>query len=334
MIVSTDNKIPFLYDMNNDELINLDGEMLFGRHASCDVTLRDDLVSSQHFKLSVRGNRVFVVDLESSNKTVVNDHELEPNVKNVLHNGDKLTVGSQKYTYFFGNQTTFKAPENTKTHSLQVKNESTESEIFFDDMFSFQTEKVEKKDYIKLLKESRQTALELEEKLKSIQAEIVKLEETEKNEIILAKEVNDLKVNLAKYNFNSNEDFEKEKSDYTFSQNEITKSVEKVEEIIRAQQEDLNRYNSQLKKVKESLEFITDLQGKYNTKTQLETKLVDTREEIEVTKGLDLGSQEKAHVKKLKDEQAKYKHLQECYGSDIKSKKRPPSNKSIKLGKS
>jgi len=328
--VST-SKIPFLYDVVNKEYVDLDGDMLFGRHSSCDITVKDDLVSSQHFKLSIKGTRAFVTDLASSNKTTINEQELEPNMKNVLRHGDRLAFGEQKYVYFFENQDKFSIPDFTKTHSLKVNEEPTSSEIFFEEMYEFHDNKNDKKsdgkNYIKLLKDSRQNILNLEEKAKAIEEQVKSLEKAKKEEVQLAEEVADLKIKLAKYNFNSNEDFEKEKSDYDFSLSELTQSIEKVTTIIKEQQSELERYNQQMKKVKESLVFINNLQEKFSMKTSMEEELANTREEIAVVEGLDLQGQIVEIQESIAKENKNHKFLQEGYGSKLKTGKKPGREK-------
>jgi pSer/pThr/pTyr-binding forkhead associated (FHA) protein len=343
--MSTSEKKPFLYDVESNSFIELGEDMIFGRSPSCDLTLNDDMVSSKHLTIAVRGNRVFITDLNSSNKTSVNGQVLEPNVKNVLHHGDRISFGHQKFAYFYEDKTTFKMPEFTKTHKFKVptndKQDNLDDVTFVHSNAMEVFEKVEKKDYIKLLKDSRQVLLDLETKSENIKKHIIKRTQDKTKEEELSKEIDEINSNLNKYSFKTDQDFEKEKNEYIFSENELTSSMGRLkneilakQEEIDAKQQELIKHKEQLEKVTKNIQFITKLHGQFAVKTDLDNKLSSVREEITIAEGLDLEARKIEVNKQLKKENEKYKYLQEAYGTDLKSRKRPASrNKDIKLGK-
>jgi pSer/pThr/pTyr-binding forkhead associated (FHA) protein len=66
----------------------------FGRSRQNAVHLEDALVSRQHAGISCDyDGKVHVMDLNSSNKTYVNDEELEPKLKVELRHNDKIRMG-------------------------------------------------------------------------------------------------------------------------------------------------------------------------------------------------------------------------------------------------
>ena len=67
-----------------------------GIYPAIDLTEDDPerTVSRKHAQIDVqRGPRYFIKDLGSSNKTFVNGHPLEPNVPQMLNNGDEVRIG-------------------------------------------------------------------------------------------------------------------------------------------------------------------------------------------------------------------------------------------------
>ena len=68
-----------------------DGEVTIGRSRGCGVVLRDPSVSRGHALLSVRGERVTLQDLRSSNGTYSNGKRLE--VETALADGDRVVIG-------------------------------------------------------------------------------------------------------------------------------------------------------------------------------------------------------------------------------------------------
>ncbi|HEX5758451.1 MAG TPA: FHA domain-containing protein, partial [Thermoanaerobaculia bacterium] len=76
-----------------------EGETTLGRSRGCGVVVRDPAVSRGHALLWVRGDRVTVRDLRSSNGTYLNGARLDG--ETAIAEGDRLTVGeTQAYLRF------------------------------------------------------------------------------------------------------------------------------------------------------------------------------------------------------------------------------------------
>lgn len=71
-----------------------EGQFVVGRHASCQLSLDDPLVSRRHAILEVARDRVSVEDLESRNGVLVNGVRVRGKV--IINAGDVLLIGSQE----------------------------------------------------------------------------------------------------------------------------------------------------------------------------------------------------------------------------------------------
>jgi pSer/pThr/pTyr-binding forkhead associated (FHA) protein len=87
----------------NGETYPLASEMTVGRALTGDITLIGAGVSSQHARLSIRGNALYVEDLAGPGGTFVNGERIPANFSVVLYDGDDVAFGEvtlrvQKFT--------------------------------------------------------------------------------------------------------------------------------------------------------------------------------------------------------------------------------------------
>jgi pSer/pThr/pTyr-binding forkhead associated (FHA) protein len=87
----------YLINKNTQEFFKLENEMTFGRKSTSDVVVKDDLVSSKHFKIRKDKGRVFVTDLGSYNHTYLNNTLIEENKETELELGDEIKVGNHTF---------------------------------------------------------------------------------------------------------------------------------------------------------------------------------------------------------------------------------------------
>ncbi len=75
------------------------GQLVIGRDESCQLRPKSSTVSQFHCMLSREGDEVTVVDLGSSNGTLVNDHFLHKGEARRLSDGDRLQVGQLSFAF-------------------------------------------------------------------------------------------------------------------------------------------------------------------------------------------------------------------------------------------
>ncbi|MGE0529208.1 MAG: diguanylate cyclase [Bdellovibrionales bacterium] len=71
-----------------------DTDRIIGRAPTAHIFVDDKSVSKFHAKLVMAGGDVSVIDLESTNKTVVNGRQIQSLVPHKLHNNDQIKVGN------------------------------------------------------------------------------------------------------------------------------------------------------------------------------------------------------------------------------------------------
>jgi two-component system, cell cycle response regulator len=75
------------------------GEIVLGRSHRAEVRIEDDSISRMHAKMTLRGQEVYIEDLQSSNGTLVNGERI---TKSGLKDGDKIRLGETvilKFTF-------------------------------------------------------------------------------------------------------------------------------------------------------------------------------------------------------------------------------------------
>ena len=67
-----------------------------GRAPSCDIVLDDRNVSRRHAEIRRRGPVVVLIDLDSTNGTIVNGRRVR---EHPLADGDRITLGNSRLTF-------------------------------------------------------------------------------------------------------------------------------------------------------------------------------------------------------------------------------------------
>jgi hypothetical protein len=83
--------------VHDDQRIVIDGPVLqIGRAPGCDIVLDDRNVSRRHAEIRRRGPVVVLVDLDSTNGTIVNGRRVR---EHPLADGDRITLGNSRLTF-------------------------------------------------------------------------------------------------------------------------------------------------------------------------------------------------------------------------------------------
>lgn len=88
---------PIYYFISPTKKFILTSSLSIGRN-STDVNLNDSKLSSNHCQLNIRGIRIFIKDLNSTNGTFVNGSRIEADVEVEVRIGDRIRIGSHEYT--------------------------------------------------------------------------------------------------------------------------------------------------------------------------------------------------------------------------------------------
>ena len=80
------------------ERFALASEMLLGRALTDDIVVTGDGVSAQHARLTVRGEHLYLEDLDTPGGTQVNGSKIAASYAVALHHGDAVTIGATTLT--------------------------------------------------------------------------------------------------------------------------------------------------------------------------------------------------------------------------------------------
>lgn len=74
-------------------------DIIIGRSMNSGIFVDDRSVSKSHAKISISNGEVFILDLESTNRTVINDETIPPLVPVRLNNNDHLKTGNVLFKF-------------------------------------------------------------------------------------------------------------------------------------------------------------------------------------------------------------------------------------------
>jgi len=316
----SDKAVPFFFDSTKEVLIELSNGMTFGRNKECDYSVVDHRVSGMHFKVIIKDENVFIVDLESSNKTKLNDDEVTPNTEMKLSRKDKVKFGAQSYYFFFESIDNFIIPDITKTlkisNTLDIVDEMLEdnNRDFSGINLSIATVGDKKESKLSQLKKSKSRVDEYEVNLKKILSDIEKRDIIAKDYDSLMIKIKNSQQELKNANYESRDKLEQDHKSFNFSIDELNSSIQEAQEKINAWKKDIESIQTKIEEVKR-VELIFDCLEKDRVLEQeLSNQVSSYRTQDLDTKKTDL-------QKKIKDEYDNYKSLQEDYADSLKYKK-------------
>ena len=74
------------------------GDTVLGRSATCQVTIEDPLVSREHARIRINGDRATIEDLRSRNGVQVGGAPVQG--VHVLRDGERVRIGTQELVFF------------------------------------------------------------------------------------------------------------------------------------------------------------------------------------------------------------------------------------------
>lgn len=89
----------YLVNQESDEKFEITDSLLCGRSKSCHVHLDDSQISGKHIEIKIKGDQANIVDLNSANKTKLNNEFLAPNTPTPLKEDDHIYLGNYHFTF-------------------------------------------------------------------------------------------------------------------------------------------------------------------------------------------------------------------------------------------
>lgn len=337
----------FLFDMAAMERIELFDDIVFGRDEGSDVVIDDVMVSNSHFKIKIINYEVYVIDLESSNKTMINDVEILPNTQIKLNPKDVIRVGSQEYAYSSGAVRKLNLPELSNTLKVDRFDEESESSLNIERLENDQVyeegdslPKVE----INLPKQKHETGLkglrnakkyleELDEVHKEIKSKIANLKKMRRRKIEVGAKMDQMKKILEQSEYQSDKDFEKEmrihrgtmegiKMKVQKEQKEIDKAkaiIADAEETIAQAKFNISGLEAQSSKSKEQLDQVNNEYDIFKNKGVYENEFKTLKESIKQHENLDLEGKKDEVEKEIVLKTEQFKDMQNHYGAKLNS---------------
>ncbi|MFN3454437.1 MAG: diguanylate cyclase [Pseudobdellovibrio sp.] len=74
-------------------------DLTMGRSPDCDIYIADSSLSRSHARIVQSDFETFIIDMNSTNRTSVNDQVIAPMVQRKLHNSDKIKTGNVIFKY-------------------------------------------------------------------------------------------------------------------------------------------------------------------------------------------------------------------------------------------
>ncbi len=88
---------PHFFLVSTKDVIEIKPPCIIGRTKG-EIQIKDSKLSSQHCEFSVKGIRIFIKDLDSTNGTFVNRERLNPNEEVEIQLNDQIQLGTHIYT--------------------------------------------------------------------------------------------------------------------------------------------------------------------------------------------------------------------------------------------
>jgi phosphoserine phosphatase RsbU/P len=103
---------------------------VIGRLPECDIVLAKDGVSRRHAEIRKVGSAFFVVDLNSRNKTLVNNTALAGGVEHLLKENDRIVICDVQFIYYANKAPQAKGPEPAANVMVVTESDALDKSAF------------------------------------------------------------------------------------------------------------------------------------------------------------------------------------------------------------
>jgi pSer/pThr/pTyr-binding forkhead associated (FHA) protein len=302
--------------------------MLFGRRDDCDVVIEDDLISGQHFQVHVNGRHVYVEDLDSVNKTFINDEFIQGLRKTKLFIGDIIRVGSEIYGFSDTKILSFNLPKRPENTRITVSNiAAVPSGIRLDtsgkhlktksDSKKLLSQIAECKKKIKTYEDEKQSFIDSRSLMREYKSDLEDLEILKKQILKEFPSINEAQIKEVKTMLDSHE------QTIISMKEEIKTSEDEIDRLHQLIEDNTQKIKDGIKK-KENMQYEMGVYGRYSD-------LMSSIEKIE--ESMKVMANPAPKIKELeqliREEKSNHKSLQKEYGeavvqtADVRAQKKP-----------
>ena len=305
------SSVPFFYDTKKEVIIELVDGMVVGRNKDCDVPVIDHRVSGMHFKIKITDDEVFLIDLESSNKTKHNGDEIDAKIEIKLSVNDNIKFGDQKFLYFFENTEEFVVPEVTT--SMKINSTADCAEDLFQ---SSELEVVggfaggKKKTKVSELKIAKENISEVNTRMLIGKEEVEDFISLKQSYDELIDKISNSKeqLNIAKYS--TQKEVQQDIKNYDFSISELNESINDAKQKIEGWSKQIAMINQSILEAKHFNNVFENLSS-FNVQEEELKNEIDMKTEQKL---------EENHLKLVQEHetaQELYKKLQSDYSNTL-----------------
>ena len=329
------------------EKIELFDDIVFGRDDESDVLVDDVEVSGTHFKVQIIDYEVYVVDLDSSNKTFINDVALIPGKQFKLNPKDVIRVGAQEFAYSSGAVRKLNLPELSTTLKVGRFDEQSESSLKIERLendnnlsdcdslpkVEIMRPKGKPETGLKALRTAKKYLEELDEVNENIIEKISELKKMRRRKIEVGAKMDQMKKVLEESEFKTDKDFENElrihrgtiegfKMKIKKEEKEIAKAKEiiaKAEEEIAQAKFNISGFDGQAQESRNKLDSVNNEFDIYKNKGVFENEFETLKDTIKKFESLDLETKKTEVEKEIKLKSQQFKDMQGQYGAKLNS---------------
>lgn len=337
----------FLFDLSQMEKIKLFDNIVFGRDESSDIYVDDEEVSGSHFKIQIIDYEVYILDLDSSNKTFINDVALIPGEKFKLNAKDVIRVGEQEFSYASSNVKKLNLPEMSK--SLELARFEQESDP------AFKIERIQNEEVyegndslpeveilrpkqkaetgLKALRNAKKYLDELSEVNKDICEKMEGLKKMRRRKIEVGAKMDQMKKILSDSEYKTVKDFENELrihrgtvEGFKLKIKREEKEIERAKQAIaKANQEiaqakfNISSLNGESQDSRDKFESVNHEYEIFQNKSVFENEFETLKETIKKYESLDLETKLNEVGKEVKLKTQQFKDMQNQYGAKLNS---------------
>jgi pSer/pThr/pTyr-binding forkhead associated (FHA) protein len=329
------------------EKIKLFDNIVFGRDEESDIYVDDVEVSGSHFKIKIIDYEVYVLDLDSWNKTFINDVALIPGEKFKLNAKDIIRVGEQEFSYASSTVNKLNLPELSKTLKLarfdqssdpSLKIERIENEEVYEESESLPKVEIlrpkqKAETGLKALRSAKKYLEELEEVNSEICEKIEGLKKMRRRKIEVGAKMDQMKKILINSDYKTVKDFENDLRIHRGTVEGFKLKINKEEKVIamakqaiaKADQEiaqakfNISSLNGESQGSKDQFDSVNNEYEIFQNKSVFENEFDTLKKTIRKYESLELESKLIEVGREVKLKTSQFKDMQNQYGAKLNS---------------